>query len=461
MVTRPGAARRVIVVGGGIAGIAAAVRLADAGVRVTILETRKKLGGRATSFDDARTGQRLDNCQHIVMGCCTNFLDLLNRLGVSGKIAWSRSIWWIEPGGRRSVMHPGLAPAPAHFAGSFLRARFLGAEDKVSIAGAMHRLARARLVDLEDETFAEWLARAEQTEPAVERFWAPVVVSACNGWPGRVAASEAAHVFQEGFLAHRDAARIGVPTTPLVELYDAAAGVIERAGGAVRLGVSVARLEPSAVETASGDRLEADRVICATPFERALSIVAQDVQATDPRFAAMRRLEHSPILGVHLTFDAPVLDLPHAALVGTGTQWLFRKDDAGARVHAVVSAADPWMSLNEDEIVGRVVEDVRRCLPGSRGARLVAGRPVKEKRATFLPTIESVRARPAVSGPSGVILAADYVRTGWPSTMEGAARAGYLAAGAALGLDGSWALRPSLRPAALYRAARALAGADD
>ena len=453
-----GAPDRVVVVGGGIAGISAALRLAGARVPVTLLETRKKLGGRATSFDDVRTGDRLDNCQHIVMGCCTNFLDLLDRLGVAGKIAWSRSIWWVERGGRRSEMKPGLTPAPVHFAGSFLRAHFLNPEEKLAIAAAMHVITRARLGDLEGITFAAYLDRLEQPDGAIEKFWAPIVASACNGWPDRVAASEAAHVLQEGFLAHRDAARIGVPTVPLVDLYDEAARAITSAGGGVRLGVSAMRMGPNHVETAGGERIEARAVICAVPFERALRIISPEVQRADERFQRLGALEHSPILGVHLVFDRPVLDLPHAALVGTRTQWVFRKDEAGMRVHAVVSAADAWMELPEEEIVARVVEDVRACFPVARRAKLISGRPVKEKRATFLPTVASIGARPATIGQSGVILAGDYVRTGWPSTMEGATRSGALAAAAALGRDPAGAVVPPLAPAVLYRAARALAG---
>lgn len=448
---------RIVVVGGGIAGIAAALRLAEEGAPVTLLETRRKLGGRATSFDDVRTGERLDNCQHIAMGCCTNYMDFLRRLGVEDAVEWSRSIAWIEPGGRRSVLKPGLLPAPAHFAGSFLAARFLTTEEKIAIARGMHHATYADLDRLHSMTFAAWLESVEQPAGAIEKFWAPVVVSACNLWPDRLAASEALHVFQEGFLAHRDAAMIGVPSAPLVDLYDAAERVITAAGGEIRLGESCVRLDAHLVETATGERLGARAVICAVPFERAVRIVCDDAQRVDRRFSHLAALEHSPILGVHLTFDRPVMDLAHAALVGTGTQWLFRKDDAGTRIHAVISGAFAWVDLREEEIVSRVLSDVRACLPASRDAELISGRPVKEKRATFAPTPRSIEARPATTGPSGIILAGDYVQTGWPSTMEGAARSGYLAAAAALGKDEAWALRPSLTEAPMYRTARRVA----
>jgi len=454
LVRRP---HRVIVVGGGVAGIAAALRLAGAGAAVTLFETRRKLGGRATSFDDVRTGERLDNCQHITLGCCANYMDLLRRLGVADKIAWSQTIWWIERSGRRSAMTPGVLPAPAHFARSFLTARFLTMDEKFAIARAMHVMMRADRSELESITFGDWLSRLDQPAGAVDRFWAPVVVSACNVWPERLAASEAAHVFQDGFLAHRDAAMMGVPTVPLVELYGAAEKAIAGAGGSVRLGVSIARIESNEVETVDGERFSADAVICAVPFERALKIVSDETQRRDERFHRLGKLQHSPILGVHLTFDRPVMDVPHAALVGTGTQWLFRKDAAGKRVHAVISGADAWMTMTEAEIVERVVEDVRACFSMARSAALVSGRPIKEKRATFAPTCDSISLRPSATGSSGLILAGDYTQTGWPSTMEGATISGYRAAAATMGWNMEATLAPAQKPEWLYATLRAMA----
>lgn len=443
-----------MVAGGGIAGLAAALRLAEAGVAVTLVETRRKLGGRATSFDDVRTGETLDNCQHVAMRCCVNYLDLCARLGVEDLISWSSRITWIEKGGRTSVLKPGLLPAPAHFTGAFLRAKFLTASEKAAVGAAMAALLRTRRDDWRGETFASWLERRDQPRGAIEKFWRPVIVSACNLDPERVAADCAIHVFQEGFLSRREASMIGVPDAPLVRLYDAAAPAIEAAGGEIRFGAAAERIEPRAVTLAGGERLEADAVICALPFERAVKAVAPETQAADPRFAGLSSIEHSPILGVHLTFDQPVLKAPHAVLVGCATQWLFRKDDAGVRIHAVISAADEWLGISEDAIGQRVLEDVRAWIPSSRNANLVTVRAVKEKRATFAATPRGQAARPATTGPSGLILAGDYVRTGWPATMEGATRSGYLAAAAALGRDESWALAPSLRPSPAVRAAR-------
>jgi zeta-carotene desaturase len=441
------APRTAIVVGGGIAGIAAALRLSDAGVAVTLLETRKKLGGRATSFTDVRTGQVIDNCQHVAMGCCVNYLDLLDRLGVSQRLRWLEESFWVEAGGRTSVLCPGLLPAPGHFAGSFLAARFLSFSEKIAVARAMAALGRTRRAAWSDRVFSQWLADHSQPEGAIRKFWEPVIVSACNLPVDRVAASVALHVFQEGFLANRQAPRVGVAAVPLIELYDPAESALARAGGVIRLGVSVEQVSPGCVRTSAGEELTADAIICATPPERTARLVDDATRAADPRLDPLARVTHSPILGVHLTFDRPVLDLHSAVLVDRPTQWLFRKDDVGAHIHAVISAADEWLPLDEAEITRRVLLDINACFPSSVGAQVVSSRPVKEKLATYAPTPDNERLRPTTLGPDGlrgIILAGDFVQTGWPATMEGATRSGYMAAAAALGFLPQAGIEPPL-----------------
>jgi squalene-associated FAD-dependent desaturase len=441
---------RVIVAGGGIAGIACALRLAERGVRVTLLETRRKLGGRATSFVDARTGETLDNCQHVALACCTNYLDLLDRLDALDKITWTSEQYWVQRGGVVSVVAPGLLPAPFHFMGSILGARFLTWGEKNRLGDAMRAIVRAERAAWASRTFAEFLRASNQSQRAIEVFWAPVVISACNVGVDRVSAASALQVFQEGFLAHRHAADIGVSRVPLLELYDRAEGVIERAGGEIRLGCSVERLGAASVDVfESGTRrtLHAERVVCALPPERAAAVIDPELVQSDARLRSLGGIEHSPILGVHLRGDGPLMHLPHAVLVEGATQWLFRKDDRGCAVHAVISAADEWMGLNEAEIGRRVVADLHAYFPESRGVPIASVRSVKEKRATFLCTPEVEALRPegiddrqsveagAGARRDGLILAGDYTRTGWPATMEGATRSGYTAAGGVLGVD--------------------------
>lgn len=433
---RSGAPGSVIIVGGGIAGVSCALRLAEAGIPATLLETRKKLGGRATSFLDARSGRVLDNCQHVVLGCCTNYLDLLGRLGAAEKIRWYREQYWIEEGGRTSVVSRGSLPAPAHFTMSLLRAPMLSMGEALMLARACSAIMRVDRNLHRNETFGAFLARCGQNQRIVRRFWSPVVVSACNLDVDRVAASVALHVFQEGFFASASAADIGIPSVPLVELYERAEGLITAAGGRVELGVGVESLDACSVTTTDGERLEADAVVCAVPVERVNRMVSQTDRDRDPRFAPLDRFTHSPILGVHLEFDANVFgDLPHAVLVDRPTQWLFRKNAAGTYAHAVISAADDWVPLNEEQIGERVMGDLRACLPAFQqptAPNVLSIRPVREKLATFAPVPGIDDLRPSPVGPSGIILAGDYTNTRWPATMEGATRSGYAAAAAVL-----------------------------
>lgn len=443
-----------IIVGGGIAGIAAAIALAERGVRVTVLETRKKLGGRATSFVDVRTGHVIDNCQHVALGCCTNYLRLCEMLGVREKLAWHEAIHWLEAGGRHSVLSADPVPAPGHGGRSLVMARFLSLRDKVAIARAMSAAMftdRSRHAGI---TFAQWLATTHPTPNSIARFWTPLIVSACNLDVDRVAASTALHVVQEGFLANRAGSRMAVAGVPLVDLYDPAEAIIAKAGGEIRTGASVASIGEHAVTMTDGLVLHGDHVIAAVPAERAVRMVDGEVQQKDDRLARLApHITHSPILGVHIAFDAPVMRTPNAVLVDRPTQWIFRKDDAGRVVHAVISAADAWVPLTEPEIADRVVADIRACIPDAARANIVSARAVKEKLATYAATPAFEAHRPSTrSEASALILAGDYVQTGWPATMEGAARSGFQAAAAVLGVADADLLVPATKPGIVIRA---------
>ena len=459
--------RRVAVVGGGIAGLACALRLAEAGVQATVLETRRKLGGRATSFVDPRTGEVLDNCQHVLMGCCTNLLDFYARLGVEGAIEWHERVYWANPPHSPDVMRPSLLPAPAHFSGSFAAMRMLTLAEKRAVARAMWRMLRTGAsgrARWESRTFAEFLAECGQPAGTIERFWSPVVVSACNLDVGEASAASAMQVFQEGFLANARAPLMGLSTVPLVRLYDPAEDAIRAAGGEVRLGVSAMAIafdgrRVTGVVTDEG-AFDADAVVSAVPADRLAKLVSGTLVSADRRLASLDKIGTSPIVGVHLRFPRRVLDLPHLVLPGRGTQWLFDKgtaDDGTQHVHAVISGATAWMDLDEAAIAARVVDDVRWALPAARGIEPTSVRSVKERRATFavVPGLERFRPPAAAEGTErdggvrNLFLAGDWTRTGWPATMEGAVRSGYLAAGAVLGQR---LLVPDLPPSRLARA---------
>ncbi len=458
--------RHVAVIGGGIAGLACALRLAEAGIGVTVIETRRKLGGRATSFVDPRTGEVLDNCQHVLMGCCTNLLDFYARLGVADAIEWHRTVRWACPPGPPCPMRAGWLPAPAHFAWDFLALRTLDWRSKRAVARAMWRMLRMGASGRalwEARAFAEFLRQTRQTPEAVARFWSPVVVSACNLDVDAVSAAAAMQVFQEGFLASARAADMGVSRVPLVELYDPAEEALRRGGGRIALGVSARAIgfdgtRATGVVTDEGV-VDADAVVSAVPPDRLARLASTTLRQADSRLAHLEEIGTSPILGVHLRFSRRVMDLPHLVLTGRATQWIFSKGvapDGAQHLHAVVSGADEWMELPEYAIAARVLADIRWALPSAHGVEPTSVRSVKEKRATFAvrPGVERLRPPAAATGLDrrggvrNLYLAGDWVRTGWPATMEGAVRSGYAAAGAVLG---EHLLAPDLAPGVLAR----------
>jgi zeta-carotene desaturase len=443
--------KTVAVVGGGLAGLATAVRLADAGYRPTVIESRKRLGGRATSLVDPRSDRLIDNCQHVLLGCCTNLIDFYDRLDVLDDIEWHRTLYWTRSRGVVDKLKAGWLPAPFHLAPSFMRMRLFERRERRQIGRAMWRIIRMGPGDRHDwsqRTFAEFLDGCGQSRSVVDNFWNVIITSACNLDVQRVGAGYALQVFKEGFLDHRWSYTMGLATVPLVELYDTAGEVIEAAGGQIALGTSARALAFNGRRITGvvvGDGIiEASAVVSAVPFDRLARLVSSTLRKADTRLQALDRIEVSPILGAHLWFDQPVMDLPHLILADHAVQWLFNKgtDDAGHQhVHAVISAADDWMPLDEDEIIRRVLRDVHEAVPQSKGLEPVQARCIKEKRATFaaVPGLDAQRpsARPHHARGPGVenlYLAGDWCSTGWPATMEGAVRSGYVAA-SALGAD--------------------------
>ncbi len=443
------------IIGGGLAGIAAAVRVIEDDCVPIVIESRKRLGGRATSLVDPRSGHVIDNCQHVLLGCCTNLMDLYGRLGVLDRIEWHKKLYWTRGGGEIDEMKAGWLPAPLHLAGSFQRMRIFSKKDKRHIAKAMWRMirmgGRGRL-EWGSRTFAEFLEECRQPVELVRSFWNTIIVSACNMDVKDVCAAHALQVFQDGFLANRWSYTMGLATVPLGDLYAPAIEHVIGAGGDIQLGVSAKSIafdgrRVTGVVTDEGF-VESAAVISAVPFDRLEKLASETLKKADRRLQELDRFEVSSILGVHLYFDHVIMKVPHLVLVNPphGVQWLFAKgaDEAGRQhVHAVISAADEWMGLDENEIVRRVTTDVHFALPHAVGLEAVEARAIKEKRATFaaVPGIEGFRpgASPRFAGGSGVenlFLAGDWTDTGWPATMEGAVRSGYAAAAGVSGVGG-------------------------
>jgi zeta-carotene desaturase len=411
----------VLIAGGGLAGLSAAAALAGAGFEVEVFEARPFLGGRAASYpvpaSPDEEPETIDNCQHILLLCCVNLLDFYRRLGVDGGIRFYREFYFIEPGGRTSVLRRGRLPAPLHFTGAFAGMACLGASDKVAIARGLLALLRERTSrkDLDRITMLEWLREKRQTQRAIDRFWGQVLISAVNEELDRMAARHGFQVFWLGFLATADGYEMGVPAVPLGELYSEN----------VWAGFRNVRLHFRATVECigrdgflvNGERRSADYYIGALPFER-----MAPVGLSAPAF------EHSPITGIHLWFDRPVTSLPHATLLDRTIQWMFNKDE-GRYLQLVVSASRKLTPLSRKEIVDLALGDLREYFPQVRHATLTKSHVVKEQRATFsaAPGTEALRPSPETHLPN-FFLAGDWTNSGWPATMEGAVRSGYLAA---------------------------------
>jgi squalene-associated FAD-dependent desaturase len=461
---------RVAVVGGGLAGLAAGCALAGSGFRVTLFERRPYLGGRASSYQHPGTGEVVDNCQHVLLGCCTNLIQFYERLGVEGKIRWYDRLTFLEPGGRASVIAPSKLPAPLHTMPAFLSAACLNLSDKIAIGAAMAALAPAMPRD-HGETFLTWLCRHGQTKQAIERFWKPILVSALNEELDRVSVPYAAQVVRESFLKSAAAGRMGVPTVPLTDLYSVAGDYIAAHGGEVRVrsGAESFRAEPDQVKLlVSGEEASFDFVVFAVPFD-VLSRMLPESSAADPLREVLARFETSPITGIHLWFDRQITDLDHAVLLDRTIQWMFHKSKIltaapapgghssaeaereghdfsratqastqarasapeanGSYVELVVSSSKTLVEKPRAEIIELALAELREFFPGARDAKLVKSTVIKEVHATYSPRpgVDVYRPRPETVWPR-VFLAGDWTATGWPATMEGAVRSGYMAA---------------------------------
>jgi squalene-associated FAD-dependent desaturase len=413
----------VVVIGGGLAGLAAAAALGGAGHRVRVLEARPFLGGRATSY--VAGDETIDNCQHILLRCCVNLLDFYHRLGVEHQIEFHKEFHFIEPGGKRSVLSAGMLPAPFHFTGSFLSLSFLTLADKIQIGRAIRAIAAERdLRRLESITMQQWLEEQHQPPGAIGRYWRQILVSAINEELDRMAASHGLQVFKLGFLARKDAYQMGIPAVPLRELYSSSAWT--RLGNVeivLRTPVEKVVVADNRVRgvIAGGEEIMADYYISAIPFERIGGLVP------GPAFDAVA-FEHSPITGIHLWFDRPVTDLPHATLLDRTIQWMFNKHE-GRYIQLVVSASRSLVEMPRAQVIALAQRELAEFFPAASQSELIKAHVVKELRATFSarPGLEAHRPenRTAVRN---LFLAGDWTRTGWPATMEGAVRSGYLAA---------------------------------
>ncbi len=440
----PGTEKSAIVVGGGVAGMAAACALAEAGLRVRLVERRGYLGGRASSYLHPGVDEVIDNCQHVLFGCCTNLIGFYRRIGVEKKIHWTRRMTMIEPGGRRSVLGPSWLPAPLHGLPSLLTAKAFTHEDKKALMRAFSAILRINPKGPSTEwSLGEWLRRNGQTQGAIDRFWRLVIASALNADVDEIALPYAAKVIRELFLNSAEAGAMGMSSVPLSELYAGAEQFLRERGGEVifNAGVESAKLDEETsgwtVTTRAGEMF-ADYLVLAVPFEAMAKLLPHmpPVAGVETLAKQIERHEHGPICSVHLWFDRQVTDLDHAVLLDREIHWMYNKsrlqpgrNTKGSYLELVVSASRKFAALSREQAIELAVAELKEFFPVAKEAKLEKAALVKEVRATFTvpPGIDA--ARPSSISPwPNCVLAGDWIATGWPSTMESAARSGHLAA---------------------------------
>ena len=424
-----------MVIGGGLAGLAAAGALSSNGHKVILVESKGKIGGRATSFVDSASGDLIDNCQHVSMKCCTNLQYFCEKFGINHYLKDEASMFWRTPDGQTSLFKGSGLLAPFHFAKSFLDAHFLSWQEKIRLAIGMTLLRLTK--EEEDSPFLEWLANHFQSQRCIDRFWAPVLISALNTPMEKVGLHYARKVFVDVFWKNPKAYELGLPVVPLSKLYgEEVLSCLKRTGVDIRLGNPVKKICMNKasrwqVLIENSEPMDVDNIVLAVPFQRVVDLLGE-LSELDPAFGLLEKLNTAPITSVHLWFDRPITDLPHVVLLDSIGQWMFSrgKNERGEHYYQIVisSSAELLKSGNES-VLKAVLAELPMFFRDIGKATLIRGRVVSEKQATFESSFRVDEYRPfQATKIRGLYLAGDYTQTGWPATMEGAVRSGYLVA---------------------------------
>lgn len=446
------AVQSVIVIGGGLAGIAAAMALAKQGVQVTLLESRQRLGGRAGSFivRDSRGAEQetVDYCQHVGMGCCRNLLTLIDWLGQNDQWHTHRQLHFFGPDGeyQRLSAWP-IVPAPLHLTGWLFKWPHLKLSDRLSIARGLMAISK---LTLNNQTAAQsaldWLNACGQSPRAIEHFWSAIIVSALGEELARVSLAAVAKVLQDGFLKHRNAYHLLVPQRPLSELFGTRASeCLKQQGVEMHLAAPVVSLEQFSSQRmrvlTSDTSFEGDAVIVAVPWHQLAKIKFVDnLYGLHSVASNAGALQSSAITGVHTWWDRPWLNLPHAAIVGRLCQWVFPKPNGlvaytqnsvaveETYYQIVISASRTLRGIDTDRIASMVHDDLQEVFPEVRTARMLKCKMVTDPQAVFSITPQSYQYRVETGLGPRLAMAGDWTQTGWPATMEGAILSGFKAA---------------------------------
>jgi squalene-associated FAD-dependent desaturase len=443
---------RVVVVGGGLAGITAAIELREAGHEVTLLEARPRLGGAASSYQ--RGDLTIDNGQHVILRCCEAYRGLLGKLGVAGLVAFQPrfDVTVLAPGGRVARLRRSGLPSPLHMTGSLLRYGMLPMRQRLAVAKAAlaMRFLDAGDARLDESALGQWLVAHGQGELARRALWDLFIVSALNIAGDDASLQLAAIVIKTALLGAKDAADVGVATVPLGELHGTAtAARLTGLGARVLMSAKVASVRPAAAggfdvelgpdghdgpderDGPGGRSFAADGVVLAVPPAQASKLAAEAGVAGARRWEG---LGASPIVNVHVIYDRQVTDEPFVAAVDSPLQWVFDKTqvaglNAGQYLAVSLSAADRYVGVPSAQLRDEFLAELARLFPAAANAQVVDSFVTRERRATFRQAPGCGALRPgAATSVSGLVLAGSWTDTGWPDTMEGAVRSGHCAA---------------------------------
>lgn len=431
------------VIGGGVAGLAATVALESCRFEVELFEAGAWLGGRTGAFQDSRTGQFVDRCQHVAMGCCSNLLDFCRRTGLEDSFARHKTLYFISPDNRRyDFTASRFLPSPLHLAPAVMALSYLSVAERIGIMAAMRRLLKMPAVSRgvaasrsaqSDETVGQWLRHNGQSEKAIKLFWSIVLESALSEKIEQVSLAAARKVFIDGFMASRDAYELLIPREPLVDLLDGRVGdYLAASGTEIHRRTRVAGIDGDSsravsLELADGTTRQFDAFVVAVPWHRLHRLLSPRQAAALPCLPGLKKIPSAAIAAVHLWHDRRITHLPHAVLLGRLSQWLFVGENGYSQV--VISAAEDILTHLRDDVCQTVLAELQAVFPAAREAKLLDFRIVARPRAVFSCRPGIAALRPSQRTPiKNLALAGDWTDTGWPSTMEGAVRSGYLAA---------------------------------
>ena len=459
------ASKSVAIIGGGLAGMAAAAMLCEQGLQVDLFEQSNRLGGRAGSFEESWNGQVIDQCQHVAMGCCGSFIDFCRRTGVEDCFQRYKTLHFIGPDGRQSDYEAvRWLPAPLHLLPGLLRLKYLTWRECWSIIFTLRKLIRLKIYkEIEIEIIRSWLRRQRQSEAAIERFWSVVLTGALSETVNFASLAAAKKVFIDGFCSSRRAYELIIPRVPLGEIFDLRVPAwLEQQGVRIRRNARVMEIACQGkhglvVNLYDGTVQKYNAAIVAVPWFEAPNLFSSSPANIPLKLDALRQIPSAAITAVHLWFDRPITTLPHAALVGRLSQWVFNETALqsehahGERGHGtqngtqdekyyyqvVISAAHRLVKQYKMELVQTVLSDLEAVFPDARQAKLSHWRVVTMPQAVFSlqPGVDRLRPSQNTAIPN-LFLAGDWTATGWPGTMEGAVRSGYLAAEGLLELFG-------------------------